>query len=67
MVLGVGGSTFGAELERMAPMTGDAVPIGVAELHGRVAKGAAADARAGGWTRFISIPPATCATSPAWR
>ena len=38
MVLGVGGSTFAAELERMAPMAGSAVPIGVEELQARVAK-----------------------------
>ncbi len=38
MVLGVGGSTFAAELERMAPMTAGVVPIGVEELHRRVAK-----------------------------
>ena len=37
MVLGVGGSNFAAELERMAPMTGDAIPIAVEELQARVA------------------------------
>ena len=36
MVMGVGGSTFAAELERMAPMTGGVEPITVAELQGRV-------------------------------
>jgi Xaa-Pro dipeptidase len=38
MVLGVGGSTFEAELARMVPMTGGVVPISVAELQGRVAR-----------------------------
>ena len=38
MVMGVGGATFTAELERMAPMTGNAVPITVQELQARVAK-----------------------------
>lgn len=38
MVLGVGGSTFEAELARMAPMTGGVVPISTAELQARVAK-----------------------------
>ena len=31
MVQGVGGSSFAAELERMAPVTRDAQPIAVAE------------------------------------
>ncbi|HYZ64116.1 MAG TPA: Xaa-Pro peptidase family protein [Acetobacteraceae bacterium] len=38
MVLGVGGSSFAAELGKMAPMTGDVVPISPEELQGRVAK-----------------------------
>ena len=38
MVLGVGGSTFADELERMTPMTGSVAPIGVAELQARVAR-----------------------------
>ena len=38
MVAGVGGSTFAAELERMAPMTAAIRPIEVAELRARVAK-----------------------------
>ncbi|MDQ2804905.1 MAG: Xaa-Pro peptidase family protein [Pseudomonadota bacterium] len=38
MVLGVGGSTFSAELGRMASMTGAAVPISTAELMQRIAK-----------------------------
>ncbi len=38
MVQGVGGSSFAAELERMAPMTGDAKPIEVAEYQARVAR-----------------------------
>ena len=38
MVQGVGGSSFAAELERMAPMTGDAKPIEVAEYQSRVAR-----------------------------
>ena len=38
MVLGVGGSSFEAELARMAPMTQGAVPITVAELRQRVAR-----------------------------
>jgi Xaa-Pro dipeptidase len=38
MVAGVGGSDFEAELARMEKMAGDAVPIGTAELEGRVAK-----------------------------
>ena len=38
MVLGVGGSTFAAELEAMAPMTGSVAPIGTAELQQRVAR-----------------------------
>ena len=38
MTAGVGGSTFEAELARMAPMAVDAQPIPVAELHARVAK-----------------------------
>ncbi|MBV9782214.1 MAG: aminopeptidase P family protein [Acidisphaera sp.] len=36
MVLGVGGSTFEAELAAMTPMTGGATPIGQAELVRRV-------------------------------
>ncbi len=36
MVRGVGGSSFEAELARMTPMTGDAVPISTAELIQRV-------------------------------
>ena len=38
MVTGVGGSTFAAELERMAPMTGSVVPIAADELAQRVDK-----------------------------
>ena len=38
MVRGVGGSTFAAELERMAPMTADVTPIPVTDLRERVAK-----------------------------
>ncbi len=38
MVLGVGGSTFAAELERMTPMTGAVVPITAGELAQRVDK-----------------------------
>ena len=38
MVLGVGGSTFAAELARMAPMTGGVVSITTEELQARVAK-----------------------------
>ncbi len=38
MILGVGGSTFAAELAHMTPMTGDVVPITTEELAGRVAK-----------------------------
>ncbi len=38
MVLGVGASTFSAELARMAPMTDGVVPITTEELAGRVAK-----------------------------
>jgi Xaa-Pro dipeptidase len=38
MVLGVGGSTFEAELARMTNMAADAVPIGTEELQARVAK-----------------------------
>ncbi len=38
MVLGVGGSTFEAELARMAPMTDGVLPISTQELQGRVAK-----------------------------
>ena len=38
MVLGVGGSTFEAELANMRPMTGDVVPIGVAEYQARIAR-----------------------------
>jgi len=38
MTAGVGGSTFEAELARMAPLAADAQPIPVAELHARVAK-----------------------------
>ena len=38
MVLGVGGSSFAAELGKMAPMTGDVVPISPEELQGRLAK-----------------------------
>ena len=38
MVLGVGGSTFEAELARMTPMTGAVVPITTEELQGRVAR-----------------------------
>ena len=38
MVLGVGGSSFAAELEAMAPMTGGVQPIGEAEYRGRVAR-----------------------------
>ncbi len=38
MVLGVGGSSFEAELARMAPMAGGAGPIGVAEYQARIAK-----------------------------
>ena len=38
MVLGVGGSTFAAELARMTPMTGGVAPITTEELAGRVGK-----------------------------
>ena len=38
MVLGVGGSSFAAELAGMASMTRDVVPIGEAELRARVAR-----------------------------
>lgn len=38
MTLGVGGSTFAAELARMTPMTGGVTPITAEELAGRVAK-----------------------------
>ena len=38
MVIGVGGSSFAAELARMAPMTDAVVPIAVAELQARVAR-----------------------------
>ena len=38
MVAGVGGSSFAAELERMAPMTAGAQPIATGELQARVAK-----------------------------
>eukprot|EP01037_Dinobryon_pediforme_P002149 gene2149-2186_t len=38
MVLGVGGSTFEAELARMTNMAADAIPIGTDELQARVAK-----------------------------
>lgn len=38
MVLGVGGSSFEAELARMAPMTAAVVPIGVPEYQDRIAK-----------------------------
>ena len=38
MVSGVGGSTFAAELDRMAPLAATATPISAAELQGRVAK-----------------------------
>jgi Xaa-Pro dipeptidase len=38
MVAGVGGSTFSAELARMAPMTDGVQPITVAEYRGRIAK-----------------------------
>jgi Xaa-Pro dipeptidase len=38
MVHGVGGSTFAAELDRMAPMTSGVQPITVEEYQGRVAK-----------------------------
>ena len=38
MVLGVGGSTFAAELERMAPMTAGVQPIATAEYQARVAR-----------------------------
>ena len=38
MTAGVSGSSFEAELARMAPMTGGAQPIGEAELQARVAK-----------------------------
>ena len=38
MVLGVGGSSFAAELARMTPMTGHAAPIGAEELQARVAR-----------------------------
>ena len=38
MVIGVGGSTFAAELERMTPMTGGVTPISVGELKQRVQK-----------------------------
>ena len=38
MVLGVGGSSFEAELARMTPMTSGVTPIAVAELQQRVAR-----------------------------
>jgi Xaa-Pro dipeptidase len=38
MVAGVGGSTFAAELERMAPMTAGVEPIGTDEYQSRIAK-----------------------------
>jgi Xaa-Pro dipeptidase len=38
MTIGVGGSSFEAELAKMAPMTGDALPISTEELQSRVAK-----------------------------
>jgi Xaa-Pro dipeptidase len=38
MVIGVGGSTFAAELEKMTPMTGGVAPISVDELKQRVQK-----------------------------
>jgi Xaa-Pro dipeptidase len=38
MVLGVGGSSFEAELEQMSPMTGGVQPITTEELQGRVAR-----------------------------
>ncbi|MBC7634662.1 MAG: aminopeptidase P family protein [Acetobacteraceae bacterium] len=38
MVVGVGGSSFAAELAAMSPMTGDAAPIGPDELRARVAQ-----------------------------
>ncbi|WP_254070230.1 aminopeptidase P family N-terminal domain-containing protein, partial [Acidisphaera sp. L21] len=38
MVLGVGGSTFAAELERMKPMTGCVTPIPVEEYQQRIQK-----------------------------
>lgn len=38
MVLGVGGSSFEAELARMQPMTAGVVPIGVPEYQARIAK-----------------------------
>ena len=38
MTVGVGGSSFEAELAQLSSMTGGAEPIGVAELEGRVAR-----------------------------
>ena len=38
MVQGVGGSSFGAELSRMTPMTDGLVPIGVPEYQARIAR-----------------------------
>lgn len=38
MVIGVGGSSFAAELAQMAPMTGEVQPIGEAEYRARIAK-----------------------------
>ena len=38
MVMGVGGSSFAAELDQMTPMTGGVQPIGVAEYQARIAK-----------------------------
>jgi Xaa-Pro dipeptidase len=38
MVIGVGGSTFEAELQRMSPMVGGIVPISIDEFRSRVAK-----------------------------
>ena len=38
MVLGVGGSSFAAELAGMADMTASAKPIGVPEYQARIAK-----------------------------
>ncbi len=47
MTIGVGGSTFEAELNRMHSMRGDAAPIAAAELRARVAKAQAEMRRQG--------------------